>query len=694
MTTTSPQKRPLPIPDEHNKRGSLQSRPFPSTNHGNFPYAVKTTSNGVLTRSNSSGQTASPQHSYVPTTPSPSSKRHFTKSDLAQSSPRPLPIPPSLESPQKERRERHGYSSSEDFRFPSHRTRRADTLPSAPTPPPSSPVKVDDLPSNPRVWTTSQLASYLITALRVRSGEVLPLPLPVAKDVAAFVKEARLNGRAFLRLNEQDLESMGINNLWREALLNASRNLRQNVLKGRIWGFDSDDAGESAPNSPYSKLLYNSSSSSIDDVFGSQEITPDNKGTNRKGRVRGLVASLERTSSSGSGLSNHGSSTSEGDLYSIPGAWADDEAAFASGSEASDVEDHKTRATTKRRIIREPVVPPMEIVHEVTVGTEAASPEAEPSVEELLTASSHNWGAKAWEDIDMNAGETVKHISPENTCESQSADAEYFAHPESSSRNGSGKGISSGTIGDANAKVHIKDIFSRPLPSRPLPTPPKSGASSPTPSSPSKLAAVLLKPVAKREQGVQVDSEPESHDPVQQNSGESGEEAENLKRLVAFFTARLAEVEKKLDDLERREAEQERNTHQSQAVETDATPSSLPSTESRSVQAGCTELPENIAPILDSTSVQVKNTADLQGTPSPFTLASQPSGSPIIDPDDPCPEPCETPPARKREWRQVFTSVEWDPLESGIPSYVLMVGVGVCAVVLSTLLKRLAGKKP
>ena len=31
---------------------------------------------------------------------------------------------------------------------------------------------------------------------------------------------------------------MGVNNLWREALLNASRNLRQNVLKGRIWGFD------------------------------------------------------------------------------------------------------------------------------------------------------------------------------------------------------------------------------------------------------------------------------------------------------------------------------------------------------------------------------------------------------------------------------------------------------------------------
>ena len=83
------------------------------------------------------------------------------------------------------------------------RTKRADTLP---TPPPSSPIKLDDLPSNPKLWTTMQLASYLITALRVRSGENLPVPLAVAKDIATFVKEARLNGRLFLKLTGHDLE--------------------------------------------------------------------------------------------------------------------------------------------------------------------------------------------------------------------------------------------------------------------------------------------------------------------------------------------------------------------------------------------------------------------------------------------------------------------------------------------------------
>ena len=144
---------------------------------------------------------------------------------------------------------------------------------------------------------------------------------------------------------------MGVNNLWREALLNASRNLRQNVLKGRIWGFDEDDDTNSTTTKfPYTHV-FSSSSSSLEDVSESQDITP-NKSSNRKGRVRGLVASLERTSSSG--LSYHGSSTSEGEA--VVNAWADEEASFASGSEASEVEDRKARATINKRILPEPPV--------------------------------------------------------------------------------------------------------------------------------------------------------------------------------------------------------------------------------------------------------------------------------------------------------------------------------------------------
>lgn len=203
MTTiaASPEKKSLPVLSPSSHRGERVSTPSTPDQH---PYAIKTTSTSVLTRSNSRGLAASRQHLYIPNTPSPASKHRYSKSDVSRPSPRPLPIPPALESPTKERKG-HAYTSSDECLFPSVRT-RADTLPSGPSPSPASPVKVDELPSNPRVWTTSQLASYLITALRVKSGEALPLPLPVAKDIATFVKEARLNGRAFLRLNEQDLE--------------------------------------------------------------------------------------------------------------------------------------------------------------------------------------------------------------------------------------------------------------------------------------------------------------------------------------------------------------------------------------------------------------------------------------------------------------------------------------------------------
>lgn len=50
--------------------------------------------------------------------------------------------------------------------------------------------------------------------------------------------------------------------------------------------------------------------------------------------------------------------------------------------------------------------------------------------------------------------------------------------------------------------------------------------------------------------------------------------------------------------------------------------------------------------------------------------------------------------AGRREWGDLLKPVgDWDPLENGVTSYVLMVGVGVCAVVLSTLFKRLAGRR-
>lgn len=214
-TFTTPQK-PFPIFVPDGQRDE-RSNPPPSPDY--HPYAITTTSTGLLTRSNSRGFSAPTRHNYVPTSPSPRSKHRFSKSDLTSDrsadhllphhSPRPLPIPPTPGSPTKTGSELRGsYTSSEDLRSNSSWRKHRFEARALPTPPPSSPVKVDDLPSNPKIWTTTQLASYLITALRVRTADsgTPPIPLAVAKDIAAFVKDARLNGRTFLRLNEQDLE--------------------------------------------------------------------------------------------------------------------------------------------------------------------------------------------------------------------------------------------------------------------------------------------------------------------------------------------------------------------------------------------------------------------------------------------------------------------------------------------------------
>ena len=77
-------------------------------------------------------------------------------------------------------------------------------------------------------------------------------------------------------------------------LLSASRSLHQNVLQGRIWGFES---GHSFPvHSPQDDDL--SSNSANVDVGRRSKNTSFESTSNGNGRVKGIIASLERSSSS------------------------------------------------------------------------------------------------------------------------------------------------------------------------------------------------------------------------------------------------------------------------------------------------------------------------------------------------------------------------------------------------------------
>jgi hypothetical protein len=188
------------------------------------PYAIKTTSTGLLTRSNSSSQNVHvSRHYYVP--PSPTTKKNEKSVHPPQKPPssrrthrlsrslsgldsfeppnkRPLPTPP----PHPSTLPSCELSADQEKWVTPRRPKRTETLPLTTPDPNVTPVKLEDLPTNPKLWTPSQLSSYLTTALRVRSGEAMSLPLPVAQDIATFVKESKINGRLFLRLCEQDLD--------------------------------------------------------------------------------------------------------------------------------------------------------------------------------------------------------------------------------------------------------------------------------------------------------------------------------------------------------------------------------------------------------------------------------------------------------------------------------------------------------
>lgn len=186
---------------------------------------------------------------------------------------------------------------------------------------------MEDLQSNPKLWTPTQLSVYLITALRVRSGnrnaETASLPMPVAKDIAAWVKATRITGRVFLRWEEEDLEGcvvlfcpqssitythhcyhifypyrrLGLNLLWRNALLNASRNLRQNVLKGRIWGPPSPLPSPTASPSPSPVTRHHNGDLSVSTGIVDDEEEAEGDGSGRFNFSSTLYSSASSTSS-------------------------------------------------------------------------------------------------------------------------------------------------------------------------------------------------------------------------------------------------------------------------------------------------------------------------------------------------------------------------------------------------------------
>lgn len=210
---------------------------------------------------------------------------------------------------------------------------------------------------------------------------------------------------------------MGVNKLWKDALLTSSRNLRRNVLKGKIWGSPPEGGPDDDPFPDSS----NSSTSSLESLHNATDV--DGPGPHyikpyrryRNGRVRGMVESLERSGSFSSDSSF--SELAERNAF-IAQYDANQDVVVQSSVEAPShspdlsapsplplpqAAESPSRSPSKRPLPQIPVHPSLREL-----------PVEELTVEELLEAEGEelgsSWGARAWEDFDHKPGITVKKL--------------------------------------------------------------------------------------------------------------------------------------------------------------------------------------------------------------------------------------------------------------------------------------------
>ncbi|KAH8984370.1 hypothetical protein EDB86DRAFT_2963342 [Lactarius hatsudake] len=613
-----PSASPLPLGSSKKHDPALKPNPH--------PYAIKTTHTGVLSRSNSSGHNTPSRYFYTPpagsplrspTKPKPEHRGHRHSASLAGELPLPLPSP--LASPAYSQR-----SQSEDDL--SLRRQRADTLPTylANTDGVSAEPE-EDLPHNPKAWTPSQLSVYLTAALRVRSGA--RLPERVARDITSWVRREAVTGRSFLRWTDEDLKALGVNTLWRGALLAAARNLRQNMLRGRLWGTPTSEPDQEEIGAPLDSLSYAFPSSSPDLTLVDTNADADTGrvrwNTNANGRVRGMVDKWERgsaSSRSSSRSSSHRDSESEPDVDIVQTA-------------------HDT-------------APPLPFPASKDSAT-ADGAAQEPSIEDLLAAASASsvpmdgsWGARAWEDL--NIGVTVRRVDPAH---------DTVVPRRDGSGSGSSSGVGAGSVrsvgsrrnggdgsnnGGQRVRRTVVEIFSEPVDVDPF-------------SEPTVNVEVDTGPP------VEIEDEPEAEEDAELEAKERAleDELRGTRDLLEEFRRRLEQVEARVGVMEAewraKEEQQQRvalNTHSDKAVDT---------------------VPEEPTP-----------PPLLEVIPVPTEEMSTSSDASYAGDDDTDSE--------RGVARPTFGL--GPETVSDLPSFVLLVGLGVCTVVLRVVLKRVAGRRP
>ncbi|KAI0323962.1 hypothetical protein GY45DRAFT_1375929 [Cubamyces sp. BRFM 1775] len=781
---TLPTPPPVPsIPLSPNKKD-------PALKPNPHPYAIKTTSTALLTRSSSGYNVNATRHYYVPLSPNAarldSSRGHRSTKSLnsmsespTRESPRPLPIPPALDAPTERKTGGGlgGYVSADEVASgsaPRRRPRRSETMPIIPLPTQSlliSAPSVEDLPDNPKLWTPSQLATYLTTALRVTSGgkpgevESIGLPPLVAKDIAAFVKSARIGGRTFLRMNEEDLEALGMNRKWRQALLAALRNLRQNVLKGRIWGPDGSPTSTPSPESAspdqiFSNAGFNSSASSLSSTssISAEEDYTDAQGAAlgrskarryRNGRVRGMVETFERSGSFSSEGGLEDGDTGLTDARTDLRRWARQEGQITGQS----ITIEESPSPSRRRPL------PMPPTFTGASSGPLVDREEEPTMEALLAnlaKSQPVTGARAWEEMDLEPGVTVKRI-PSNESEANFSitvdkSERTLVGSKGASSLGSGRGSGGINKGKPERRVvtaifaptaptaaHAADSSMSAEPSTATQTIPSSGDVSVSAAVLVDEATASISTAQEQAQSRPLPPLPDLPDGLALPATQSAEalqddEQSQLERLLEAeimatralldtFRARLEVVEQKVAELEAHQRESDAKAGADIPNEPILT-SSAPGGRT-SVEIGV-QSPSSAVALVDaevqsddaivSPDVQLPPSSDVasgssgQADASAGPVVPSSSGQNRSSPPSALQAVIPDVVRRLQSSSGLFSSAAASARESGavsrrkdeeeeqpstvsdLPSYVLLVGLGVCAVVLQVVLRKVVGR--
>jgi hypothetical protein len=233
---------------------------------------------------------------------------------------------------------------------------------------------------------------------------------------------------------------MGVNKQWRNSLLAAAKALRADAVKGRIWGPDADSSSPLFP-------LFSPSPPSPGDAshFYMQ--------ANASGDS--ILSSPERMSEAGLDEAERAERRRirrEGRVSRIVQSLENRRSGSSDvGSDADSLYEERSVPPS-----------PSEVLVAGPVSSSSSQPredvDDEPSMEELLAgAESGPWGARAWEEMDAAPGATVKHIiSPGAEVELADTGGMDTIVP-SGSGSGSGKSKGSGGLGSKGSKGKSRD---------------------------------------------------------------------------------------------------------------------------------------------------------------------------------------------------------------------------------------------